>query len=269
MLPVLQIGPLAIQTFGLVLLLSLWSGIWLAEKFANKFHIPAELLDKLIVNSLVSSVLAARLFYFLRYPSAFLKSPLNLISLNLQMMDWSGGALAGALIFLILVQRKKLEIWSVLDALSPLLPVIGMGLGLATFAVGSQYGTPTGLPWGINLWGEIRHPVQLYQTFGFLLIMIFQLRHLKGLDSDGDNSPKEYPQQGGTEFLWILIWSAVLQILLDTFRQDTLLLFGRIHGLQIISFIIVLLAILQLNKVFSQKEENRISQEENEVINGS
>ena len=85
---------------------------------------------------------------------------------------------------------KKLEIWSVLDALSLLLPVIGMGLGLATFAVGSQYGTPTGLPWGINLWGEIRHPVQLYQTFGFLLIMIFQLRHLKGLDSDGDNSPK-------------------------------------------------------------------------------
>ena len=260
MLPVLQIGPLAIQTFGLVLLLSLWSGIWLAEKFANKFQISSEILDKLIVYSLVSSVLAARLFYFLRFPSAFLKSPLNLVSLNVQMMDWSGGALAGALIFLIMVQHRKLEIWAVLDSLSPLLPVIGMGLGLATLAVGSQYGIPTEMPWGIKLWGEVRHPVQLYQTVGFLLIMVFQLRHLKRLKSDGDNNPGAEPQPGGTEFLWILIWAAVLQILVDTFRQDTLL-FGRIHGLQIISFILIMLAILQLNKVYSEKGENIISQE--------
>ena len=249
MLPILQIGPFAVQTFGLVTLLSLWGGIWLSEKYAEKFKVSSEVLDKVVLYSLLSSVLAARLFYFIRYPSAFMKSPLNIFALSVQMMDWQGGILAGILIFLILVQRKQMNVWQVLDALSPLLAAAGIGAGLATLAVGSQYGTPTNLFWGIKLWGEVRHPVQIYQAAGFVLILVLLLRHLKNLDV------KEETYQKGIMFLWTLIGSMAWMIFIDAFRQDTVLIFEKVHALQIIYFVILLLAIFQINALYITKDE--------------
>ena len=48
MLPILNIGPLALQTPGLILLAGLWLGWWLAGKMASKFAIQPGLANNLV-----------------------------------------------------------------------------------------------------------------------------------------------------------------------------------------------------------------------------
>lgn len=44
------------------------------------------------------------------------------------------------------------------------------------FMAGCCYGTVCELPWSIHLHGELRHPVQLYEGFGLVIIGFFLLR---------------------------------------------------------------------------------------------
>ena len=96
MLPVLNIGPLALQTPGLVMLIGLWLGLSLAEKFSAKRGVSPNLLYNLAFVTLVAGVIGARLAYLVRYPEAFANSPLSLISLNPGLLDPVGGLAVGA-----------------------------------------------------------------------------------------------------------------------------------------------------------------------------
>lgn len=82
MLPVLQIGPLALQLPGLMLLLGLWMGLSLAEKFSIKRNYPADDLYNLVFITLISAVIGARLGFALQNLEAFRVSPLILFRLT-------------------------------------------------------------------------------------------------------------------------------------------------------------------------------------------
>jgi len=158
MLPVLNIGPLALQTPGLVLLIGLWLGLSLAEKFSAKRGVTPNLLYNLAFIALVAGVIGARLAYVFRYPNAFVSSPPNLISLNLGLLDPMGGLAVGLISGAIYTQRKKMALWPTLDALTPLLAVMAITLGLSHLASGrhserrhrsrggSSFGAPNDTP---------------------------------------------------------------------------------------------------------------------------
>ena len=97
MFPVLQIGPLALQVPGLLLLLGLWFGLTLAERRAPRHGIHPELLYSLVFYSLAAAVVGARLAYAARYPDAFLRSPASLLSIQPGLFDPAGGFAVGAL----------------------------------------------------------------------------------------------------------------------------------------------------------------------------
>ena len=78
-------------------------------------------------------------------------------------------ALAAAAVY---IYRKKLSIWSTLDALTPLVAVMGIAIGISHFASGNAFGKATSLPIGIQLWGEVRHPTQIYEIFFSILILV-------------------------------------------------------------------------------------------------
>ena len=91
MLPVLQIGPLALQTPGLILLAGIWLGLWLAERSAHRHGIEPAHLYNLALLALLSGLVGGRLFYVLFYPSAFAASPRSIFSLNPGLFDIWGG----------------------------------------------------------------------------------------------------------------------------------------------------------------------------------
>jgi phosphatidylglycerol:prolipoprotein diacylglycerol transferase len=109
-------------------------------------------------------------------PLAF-ENSIGIVSINPQLFDPTGGIFFGLLAGLIYGHRKHFHFWSIMDILTPGLAVMGVVFGIAHLASGFAFGKPTRLPWGISLWGEIRHPSQVYETFiaGLMLSIILIL----------------------------------------------------------------------------------------------
>ena len=78
MFPILQIGPLAIQTPGLFLLISIWIGLSLAGKRAHLHNLQPELLDNLVLAALAGFIVGGRFFYVAENLSTFLASPFDI-----------------------------------------------------------------------------------------------------------------------------------------------------------------------------------------------
>ena len=95
MLPTLQIGPLALQTPGLVIILGLWIGLTLAERISPEFKANPNVYFNLALTVMISGILGARLIYAARYLAVFKTTPLNLFSLNPGLTDPIGGIGAG------------------------------------------------------------------------------------------------------------------------------------------------------------------------------
>jgi prolipoprotein diacylglyceryltransferase len=225
MLPVLQIGPLSIQTPGLALLLALWLGLSLAERHAPKRGLRPDTLYNLVFIALVSGVLGGRLVYVLQYPQAFLQNPVSLVSLNPGLFDPAGGLAAGLLAGLVYGQRKTLDYWKTLDALTPLLAVTAVGIALAHLTSGEAFGAPSRLPWALDLWGTRRHPSQVYELLGSLLTL--------GLlwPRKADSAP------GGAYFLRFAALTSGLRLFLEAFRGDSTLVFGGLRLAQIAAWL--------------------------------
>jgi len=242
MFPVIQVGPVSIQATGLLLLLGLWTGLGLSSRYSGVFKVTAHKLEGLIFYSILAGIIGARLFYVFRYPQIITKSPLSIFSLNPTLFDGTAGILVTILTMLVIIQRRKMNLWQTLDGITPLLTVMSLSLALTHLASGSVYGIPTRLPWGISLWGEIRHPTQFYEIVlaGLVLFILW--------NSYRKEENAWIPVQiQGLHFLIFAILAAMSWIIVDTFRADTILIINRIHLLQIflLGTIILLMGLIE------------------------
>lgn len=223
MLPILQIGPLSLQTPGLVLLLALWIGLGQSERYAKRSGQDANQIYNLVLVMLVAGLVGARLAYAARNLPAFVENPLGLLSPSPLMLDAGGGLATAILAGLVYGQRKKMALWPTLDALTPGLAVLAVGTGLAHLASGDAFGVRTNLPWGVELWGEKRHPSQVYEIAAAALIA-------------GIVWPRKTQQEGeippGLRFLAFIALSAFARLFLEGFRGDSTLLVGPVRTAQ-------------------------------------
>ena len=226
MLPILQVGPLALPLPPLLILIAFWLGANLSERRAPRHGIQANLVGDLLFYGLIAGILAARLGYALRFPSAFIDSPASLISTNLDLFDIWGG-LAGALIFgLAYALRKEMALWPTLDAITPFLAAMALGIPLANLAAGSAYGLPAELPWAIELWGQARHPVQVYEALAAALILWAVMR---------TSAARRIP---GDLFLNFVMLSAAALLLLGAFRAEGSLLPNGWRTIQVLAWFV-------------------------------
>ena len=248
MFPVLQIGPLAIQTPGLILIAGIWIGLNLAERQAARYGLNAELLDNLVLISLVSSILGARIGYVIQYPSIFFESPLSILSFNPGLLDpWTGLAFAAFAAF-IYGQRKQMVVWPTLDALAPGIAVAAIALGFSHLASGAAFGMPTDLPWAISLWGAKRHPSQIYEILaaGIILILFWPE---KGLVF------KRISKKPGVYFLSIVAVSAFTRLFLEAFRGDSRLILAGIRQPQVMAWLILATTFFALGRIMRNNQE--------------
>jgi phosphatidylglycerol---prolipoprotein diacylglyceryl transferase len=236
MLPVLQIGPVAIQVPGLVLLAGLWLGLLLSERAASRSGISSNTLYSLVFISFFSAIIGARLTYVVQYPSAFAASPSNLFSLNPGLLDVYGGLAIGFITALLFGSRKRLQFWPTLDALTPTFATLGIAYGLANLASGNAFGIPTNLPWGIELWGCRRHPTQIYETVLASIILTAVLYYNR-------QDINKFP---GTVFLVFLVMSSAGRLFLEGFRGDSNLIGENLRAAQIFAWFILALSLVAL-----------------------
>jgi len=222
-----------------LLLAALWLGLALAERRSARHGVSKDALNNIVFYSLFGYLLGGRLIYALSYYSAFLQSPLSILSLNLDLFDPLAGLAAAILIGVIYGSRQKLPLWDTLDALTPLFAVLMIGLSLSHLAAGTAFGSPTDVPWGIELWNATRHPTQAYELIASLLI--FSLVWPRRADS--------IP---GSGFLLFAAATAGARLFLEAFRGDSTLILGGLRLAQVIAWI-ALAAAFALSEALRRK----------------
>jgi phosphatidylglycerol:prolipoprotein diacylglycerol transferase len=115
--------------------------------------------------------------------------------------------------------------------LTPLFATLAIGGSLSHLGAGTAFGSPTDLPWGIELWSATRHPAQIYELIASLLILgLIWFRKI-------DSPP-------GTLFLTFTALTAAARLFLEAFRGDSTLIFDGVRFAQVIAWIVLAAAFL-------------------------
>lgn len=231
MFPLLQVGPIAIQVPGLLLLAGLWIGLNLAEKEARRQGQASNPIYVLAMLGMVGGFLGARLWYAGRYLDAYLANPLDIVSLNASTLNPTAGLITALAVALLYGYRKRLRLRPTLDMLAPGLAFFAVSLGLAHLSSGDAFGAPTHLPWAVELWDASRHPTQVYEIVlaALILVLIWRLRR-----SD--------PFPGFLFLAWVAL-TAMARLFLETFRGDSVIVAGGIRQAQLAALVVLLAAL--------------------------
>lgn len=236
MFPIINIGPAAVQAPGLILLLSVWLGLTLAEREAKKQGDASEALSGLVFTGLAAGLIGARLWYAARHLDTYLADPLGLFSLGTSTFDLTGGLIIGGAAAWLYGRRRHIPLRLTLDRLTPGLALFAVGLGLAHLASGDAFGAPTDLPWGIELWDARRHPSQIYQMIvaGLIFFLVWR-RHR--------HAP--FP---GFLFLGFVILTAAARLILEPFRGDSVIVAGSLRQPMLTALLVMLAAMWLLGR---------------------
>jgi 2-amino-4-hydroxy-6-hydroxymethyldihydropteridine diphosphokinase len=156
------------------------------------------------------------------------------------MFNPSFGIFVGATTAFIFAQKKGLPLRPSLDTLTPLFLFLFAGIHLSNFAIGNGYGLPTELPWGIQLWNETRHPVNLYALILVTIYLLWMIIHTKVFKSTGF-------LRSGTLFNLSLAVVGLITLLTRAFVAEKSLI-GKFDMWQLFGFGLLMLGIALIYK---------------------
>jgi phosphatidylglycerol---prolipoprotein diacylglyceryl transferase len=135
-----QIGPLTVYSYGLMLALAFMAGMYLAQKRARYAGIDPQLVLDLTFNILLSSVIGARLFYVLLNWDYFKDNLLKALKVWEGGLVFYGGLLLALAVTGVFLRRHKISFWAITDVFSPSL-ALGIAIGrIGCFLNGCCYG---------------------------------------------------------------------------------------------------------------------------------
>lgn len=159
----LTIGPLTIHFYGLIIGLGILAGYYLAQKRAPYYQLSTDILDKLLMISLPTSLIGARLYHVLLNSSFYLKNPQKAFAIWEGGIGIMGAILAAMLTIYIFSKKLQIKFFSITDLLSPSL-AIGQAIGRWGNYVNQElFGSPTSLPWALYIKPE--HRPEIWQNF--------------------------------------------------------------------------------------------------------
>ena len=180
----LQLGPLAIQWYGLMYVLG-FLGVYLywnhrikAYPEAQSSTWNADLVSDLVFYGALGAVIGGRLGYVLFYkPAYYFSNPLEIIFVNQGGMSFHGGLIGVLLVLYWFGRRINLTFLQVGDFVGPAVP-IGLFFGrMGNFINQELWGKATDVPWGMVFTTADhlpRHPSMLYEAAleGILLFLV-------------------------------------------------------------------------------------------------
>ncbi len=194
-------------------------------------------------------LLAARLVYAANYLSSYWRQPFDLLSLSIQSMAWAEGALIGLLVGLLYLHRQQIPLRDTFDILVPIAALLWAVVGLGAFFSGDGYGQVTTMPWGIFLWEEYRHPVQLFEVLAggiIAALLIWRLPHA--------------PYPGWTALVGIVLLG-LAHLFIEGLRGAPAITTGGLRVVQLWALAISLLALLALYRAQQAAEVIKIKDE--------
>ncbi len=243
----LELGPITIYTYGVLLAAAYLLGLKLAMVRAQARGLDSARILDLGIYIIISALIGAKLLLFITDFQTFKNDPRELLTLARSGGVFYGGLILAVLVAIWYIRRVGLPLWTTCDVFAP-----GIALGhvigrFGCFFAGCCYGRPTGKPWGITFTdpfaaanvgtplGIPLHPTELYEAGAELLILgVLLLTERKGR-----------PFAGRTFWLYLLLY-AISRFVIEFYRGDergTILMFSTS---QFISVILAPLAIVML-----------------------
>jgi phosphatidylglycerol:prolipoprotein diacylglycerol transferase len=232
-----QIGSFFIRYYGIVLMVGVVAGGWLAARESKRRDYDPEIVWDLLIWLIIGGVIGARLWHvFTPSPSAiaegrttifYLTHPFDLINLRNGGLGIPGAVIGGVVALFFYVRKHDLNFAEWTDISAPSL-ALGQAIGRwGNFFNQELYGAPTDLPWKIyidpvhRLSGfetyEHYHPLFLYESL-WNLVNVFLLIWLSRRYDDR--------LKPGDVFLVYLIVYPVGRFLLDFLRLDAAMVGG-------------------------------------------
>ncbi|RWZ54996.1 prolipoprotein diacylglyceryl transferase [Halobacillus fulvus] len=244
----LQLGPLSIYWYGLIIATGAFLGLWIATRETERLGLKKDYMIDIVVYAIPAAIISARLYYVIFEWDRYADGPFWKV-----FAVWEGGiAIHGALIGSVLTayiytRVKKLSFWQIADIAAPSI-ILGQAIGRwGNFMNQEAHGGPVSesfynnfmqyLPGFINqqmcIDGTLYHPTFLYESVwniaGFILLLV--LRH------------KFNPRRGET-FLSYVIWYSIGRFYIEGLRTDSLYIVGELRTAQLISVVLIVLAIV-------------------------
>jgi len=236
MIPYLQLGPLSIPTFGLMVALALLTAAFVLQKDFDRRGIKADASWMITIAGL-TGLLGAKLYHLLQSPAEFFADPTNLFFSRVG-FAWFGGFLGGFSAMIVLARRANLPLLEFLDACSP-----AAAFGYAIGRIGcllsgdGDYGRPTSLPWGMSFPNGIVptlalvHPTPIYEFLAWCAIGGFLWR--MGAKASRERRAK------GEIFCLYLILTGLARFLVEIIRINprTFLGMSNAQAASVLSFL--------------------------------
>ena len=191
---IFKIGSFGLHYYSLMFVIAFAVGFYMMKKFYQHEKVSEEYLEPLFIFTIVGTLLGARLgevfFYNWDYYQNNLAEILLPIKVTADGVEFTGyrglashGAAIGIITSLYLYQRKysyRPLLW-VLDRLCITVAFAGIFIRIGNFFNSEIVGLYSNSDFGVVFLnrGEVlpRHPVQLYESFGYLVVFLI-LRHL-------------------------------------------------------------------------------------------
>jgi phosphatidylglycerol---prolipoprotein diacylglyceryl transferase len=191
----INIGPIPIHFYGVILMLGALSAAFLAEREARRRGINSDLVWDGLIWVLIGGIIGARIWHILTPPPSsvdmgytaayYLTHPLDALAVWRGGLGIPGAVLGGLAALYIFSRRRKLQFATWTDIAAPAL-ALGQAIGRwGNFINQELYGRPTDLPWAITIDPQYRvqgfeqfsrfHPLFLYESIWNFANMAFLL----------------------------------------------------------------------------------------------
>lgn len=238
----IQVGPLSIYWYGVIIALGAALGLYIATKEADRRGLQKDLIVDLIVFAIPVAILCARIYYVIFEWERYAGGPLWKI-----FAIWEGGiaihgALIGSVLTAIIYTRiKKVSFWQIADIVAPGL-ILGQAIGRwgnfmnqeahggpiaeSTYNSFHQY-LPDFIMNNMCIDGVMYHPTFLYESFWNILVLVLLL------------VLRRYNPLRGEVFLSYIVAYSVGRYFIEGLRTDSLYAFGEVRMAQLISILLI------------------------------
>ncbi len=234
MAPYLRIFGATVQAYPLLLLAAAWAGLGISARLARRSGLNGDHIYNMGFYALLATLVGARLAYVLSHWPNYQGALLSALSPTPTAFSWPEGVLIGGVVALIYWGRYRLPVGTTLDAIAPGLALAIALERLGAFLGGTSYGTSTTLPWGVFLWGEVRHPVQLYEMVASIIILGVLWWRRNGR-----------PFSGHSFVLFVAVYAGV-RLFLEAFHFGTPLMAGGLRTVQVAALAVMVGAVWYL-----------------------
>ena len=223
--PEIELGPITLRTFGILVALGVLVGATLASRWAERFGADADEMISLATRMVLAGVIGSRITWVLTHLDQ-IDSPIDVIAVWEGGLQFSGGFIAAVAVGLPTFRRwQRVQRWHILDGCA-----FGLAVGLAfgrvgCYAVGEHLGGPTDFFLGTRydggdtregplVIGQVIHNTSLYELLHLVVlaaVLWFVLYRLRA--------------QAGTAIGIFLIWYGIGRFSTDFLRayDDTVL----------------------------------------------